>query len=1014
MKAILHVNARGWSVHAFRFASTILTGIFLLILNVTVKAQPEQVRNQVKVVKLGSVNFMEAERLTKAFPDTARYKPWNGPVENTEFKETPVPEDADIIIIKTAPGFRFESKEKPLRDKEGSDIDEYNSEINLPGLGLDSSSWGPPDIAGASNENYIVEVLNTDLGIYNKYVNQLRKANLNKFFQPLVTGTMFRVVDPHILYDPFEKRWLLTVLANDNAHEASLYIAVSDTDDPTGTWGCYATDVDSANHLWLDYPAMGFNKRWVAISGNMYPLSGEIANITRSSSAVVTTIQNHRLSTGDSVIIGGVKGMTELNGKSFAVTVTGPNSFSLNVNSTSFKSYTANGNWVDKGGRKVTAQLYLFNKEELYNYTLTNALIYYSNHSTLYPVQDLDNINDTLSVVFSINGNDKGYGYLGYYKIFGSFATPNLTNKYIRLPVTWRNSSIEINFAPQKDSKLRINTNDARMCQPIMRNGTVWCAHTVFLPADNPAYSAIQWYQINSATCDIRQYGRIDDGAQGIFYAYPSIAVNAYDDAVVGFSSFSSSQYPSSSYAYRFSNSPEGTMSVPVTFANGISYFESTKDTNERNRWGDYSSTFSDPDLFSFWTIQEYSRNNYKNTVSQWGTEIEHVVLPVPELYIKDRAKDSGAEPNPSQAPMWQTEDIWLRNTRDSLHRYTGLSQQPVFRKSDEEPDYIYVRVHNRGGMESKGTERLNLYWAISATALDWGSFYMKDRFFDPPVNTMPKGGFISSIPVPVIEPGGYTILEFPWTPPDPGIYSLPSISLNKNNFSFLARITESTLPPYGMTYLETYDVNKNVRENNNIAWKNVKISDLHGADSVSYAMIHNLSFFSTGIRLKFHVINSEGEIGLIQHGVLRVLSVGDFKTIMKNARFDERYVRNLGNGDYEILADEASLYHIDLPGGYYGTLAISFIPDAMADIEPGYAITVIQDQTYTGQRSGGQTFVFGEVKGFTAGTAGSPGTSHWPGWMKWFVPLFLGLTLILILLFRFRDKSRMPKIKRE
>jgi Flp pilus assembly protein TadG len=69
----------------------------------------------------------------------------------------------------------------------------------------------------------------------------------------------------------------------------------------------------------------------------------DITNITRSNPAVVTS-SRHGFSDGDEIYISGVKGMREVNDKTFTVVNTTTNSFELQgVNSSSFRKYKRNG-----------------------------------------------------------------------------------------------------------------------------------------------------------------------------------------------------------------------------------------------------------------------------------------------------------------------------------------------------------------------------------------------------------------------------------------------------------------------------------------------------------------------------------------------------------------------------------------------------------------------------------------------------------------------------------------------
>ena len=110
----------------------------------------------------------------------------------------------------------------------------------------------------------------------------------------------------------------------------------------------------------------------------------------------------------------------------------------------------------------------------------------------------------------------------------------------------------------------------------------------------------------------------------GKWYAYSSIAVNASNDVLLGFSEFESDGFADAGYTYHDHTDAAGTMRDPVIYKAGEDCY--SKDfASGRNRWGDYSHTMVDPtDDCSFWTIQEYAKLQAPPTVggstSKWGT----------------------------------------------------------------------------------------------------------------------------------------------------------------------------------------------------------------------------------------------------------------------------------------------------------------------------------------------------------------------------------------------------------
>lgn len=74
-----------------------------------------------------------------------------------------------------------------------------------------------------------------------------------------------------------------------------------------------------------------------------------ISNVSQANPAQVFTSAPHGYTTGDEVFLNNIEGMTELNGQSYIITVTGASSFSIadvfnnNINSTSYTAYSSGG-----------------------------------------------------------------------------------------------------------------------------------------------------------------------------------------------------------------------------------------------------------------------------------------------------------------------------------------------------------------------------------------------------------------------------------------------------------------------------------------------------------------------------------------------------------------------------------------------------------------------------------------------------------------------------------------------
>jgi len=528
-----------------------------------------------------------------------------------------------------------------------------------------------------------------------------------------------------------------------------------------------------------------------------------------------------------------------------------------------FPSIGINRNWFVISGNLyrvdnnafIGDQLYIFDKAALYAGTARPRVMTRSTSEggIIVPAITLDDSENTEYLASDWSGSA---GTLRLFTITGTPSAPSFTPTMLFPSVTsswaFSNDMAQSDFAPQMGSTRKIATNDSRMHDVVVRNGSLWCAQTAFLPSTTPTHTALQWWQIDPLTASVRQFGRVEDGTQ--FFAFPSIAVNAYDDALLGYSNFSPTQFASCSHSLRLHSDAPNTMESGVLFRAGLASYFLTLGMM-RNRWGDYSSTVIDPDDFSMWTLQEYASTPVSGT-DRWGTEWTQVVPPVPNVFIKDRPEDSGAEPNASTLPMWESDDIWLRTRQDSAHVFAHMTENAVFGG----PNFVYVEVRNRGGAPSSGTEQLTLYWAKASSGLSWPDPWNGGVHFDPPANTMPAGDIIGTMPLPAIGPGSNAILEFPWSPPDPNAYT-PLFGTDQGHFCLLARITSGTTPPFGMTFPEvTGDLNGNVQRNNRIAWKNIEIDHAGGGmGAPARIVVANRSDKPMRIHLRVELLDASG-----------------------------------------------------------------------------------------------------------------------------------------------------------
>jgi hypothetical protein len=269
-------------------------------------------------------------------------------------------------------------------------------------------------------------------------------------------------------------------------------------------------------------------------------------------------------------------------------------------------------------------KVWIFNKASAYAGTASYTLINYGNQAfTMQPATTYDSTVSKEYLLMDYNGDyDGAHGNIAMYYISGAIGSESITMEST-MPTSstpWASGANTTNSAPQKGTSNLIDMDDSRMQCVVYRNGYIWGTQNVFFPAANPTRVSVQWWQLDTSA-NIIQHSLIDDPTSAKSYAYPSIAVNSYNDALIGYSSFDTSQYASADYSFRYSCDNLSTLESDYIYQVGQSSYYKTFGTGE-NRWGDYSATCVDPtNDENFWTLVEYASST-SNDWSTWWAEV--------------------------------------------------------------------------------------------------------------------------------------------------------------------------------------------------------------------------------------------------------------------------------------------------------------------------------------------------------------------------------------------------------
>ena len=137
---------------------------------------------------------------------------------------------------------------------------------------LDNQSAIPPDTMGAVGPNHVMTMLNSQVRIQSKTGTIINTVSLSGFWTAPQTGLVGKPFDPHVVYDILSGRWIAACTADGHKTTSQVWFAISATNDPTGTWTFYSFAADPNGVNWADYPALGVNSKWVAITANMFPI----------------------------------------------------------------------------------------------------------------------------------------------------------------------------------------------------------------------------------------------------------------------------------------------------------------------------------------------------------------------------------------------------------------------------------------------------------------------------------------------------------------------------------------------------------------------------------------------------------------------------------------------------------------------------------------------------------------------------------------------------------------------
>ncbi len=155
---------------------------------------------------------------------------------------------------------------------------------NQPGgfQGIMATGYLPPDNATAAGPAHVVEMVNQSWQAFTKTGAPAGGSHpfcgTGGWWSNRLPAGVIDCFDPHVLYDQFSNRWVMTAVAQNTNPQGSWYlIATSWSSDPTGNWCTWALDAtldgSAQTSNSADFPLLGLDNDAIYITSNQFSFS---------------------------------------------------------------------------------------------------------------------------------------------------------------------------------------------------------------------------------------------------------------------------------------------------------------------------------------------------------------------------------------------------------------------------------------------------------------------------------------------------------------------------------------------------------------------------------------------------------------------------------------------------------------------------------------------------------------------------------------------------------------------
>ena len=329
------------------------------------------------------------------------------------------------------------------------------------------------------------------------------------------------------------------------------------------------------------------------------------------------------------------------------------------------------------------------------------------------------------------------------------------------------------------------------------------------------------------------------------------------------------------------------------------------------------------------------------------------------DFYIKDFPDDHGLEPDTIKGKIWRSPGIWIRSNPDGIEQHQNPEYNPT------NPNYVYVKVRNRGAISSTGNDQVNLYWRKAGTVSRWPTSWDGS---DTEGGTL-MSGFVGTVTIPALDSGEETNLFIPWNIPNPRDY----IGINSRpwHYCFLARIVSEDDP---MTNEQETYTSTNARNNNNIAWKNVTVveavtgskkrKNIRGFNSTrSFGAVVLVGNPFDDVRtFSLELVKEDLETGKAIFNEAEVSLTMDetlYNAWARAGKQSELLEKTYNEKTKRVQGNHAGLNNLRFEPNEMGILDLkfSFLPEELTD-KSRFVYHVVQKDAETGEVVGGDTYI--------------------------------------------------------